>query len=223
MTFAAPVDPATVTTAIRLDPATAGVVVPSLVDGGSTRYTFVPPTPLRPDTAYELSVSGVRDLDGVPLETVALAVRTRRQVAPASSASGPRADTKDVARDAAISVRFTASMDRAHDRPAFKVSVGGKPIAGKVRWAEGDTVIVFTPSAPLPYGTTVSMDVAATAPGARPACALAAPGPRGLPDGEEAGRGHDRQHRRADRVAAAAEAARSAAAAGPPSRRTTSA
>src|SRR6185312_14623341 len=32
-----------------------------------------------------------------------------------------------------------------------------------IRWAENDTVLVFTPASPLPYGATVSIDVAAGA------------------------------------------------------------
>ncbi len=158
MSFAGPVDPATVTTAIRLDPPTEGVVLPGLAVDGPTRYTFVPATRLLPDTDYRLVVSGVRDLDGVQLETVTLAVHTTK--APGVVRFRPRADTKDVARDAAVSVRFTASMDRTSTAKAFKVSVAGKALAGKIRWAEADTVIVFTPASPLPYGTTVSMDVA---------------------------------------------------------------
>ncbi len=122
---------------------------------------FVPSARLLPDTAYRLVVSGVRDLDGLPVDTATLAVRTIKS--PGVVRFRPRADTKDVARDAAISVRFTASMDHASTAGAFKVSVGGKAIAGKIRWAEADTVIVFTPTSALPYGATVSMDVAPTA------------------------------------------------------------
>ena len=161
VSFAAPIDPATVTTAVRLDPPTQGVVLPGLAVNGPNRYTFVPSTALLPDTDYRLVVSGVRDLDGVPLDTVVLAVHTTK--APGVVRFRPRADTKDVARDAAVSVRFTASMDRATTGKAFKVSVAGKVVAGKIRWAEADTVIVFTPTSPLPYGSTVSMVVTAGA------------------------------------------------------------
>ena len=50
-------------------------------------------------------------------------------------------------------------MDRRSTARAFTVSVGGKAVAGKVAWAEHDTVLVFTPSAPFPFGATVAMDV----------------------------------------------------------------
>ena len=102
-------------------------------------------------------------------------VKVRTTSAPAVVRFRPRAETKDVARDAAISVRFTESMERRSTARAFTVSVGGTPITGKIRWAEKDTVLVFTPAAQLPYGTTVAMDVTADARSVS-GVALAAPG-----------------------------------------------
>jgi uncharacterized protein YkwD len=159
--FVRPVDPATVETAIRLDPPTPGVVQASDPADDPTGYTFVPTTPLQPEATYRLVVSGVRDLDGAALDTITLEVRTMS--APAVVRFRPRADTKDVALETAISVRFTESMDRRSTARAFSVSAAGTPVAGKIRWAEADTVLVFTPSARLPYGTTVSMDVSTVA------------------------------------------------------------
>ena len=161
VTFGRPVDHDTVETAIRLDPPTPGVVQASNPADGPIRYTFVPTAPLRPDVEYRLVVSGVRDLDGIALDTIRLAVRTTS--APAVVRFRPRAETKDVARDAAISVRFTESMERRSTARAFSVTAGGTPVAGKIRWAESDTVLVFTPVAALPYGTTVAMDVTVAA------------------------------------------------------------
>jgi uncharacterized protein YkwD len=162
VSFARPVDPDTVDMAIRLDPPTPGVVqASSRPSDDATRYTFVPTAPLKPDVDYRLIVSGVRDIDGAPLPTITLKVRTLS--APTVVRFRPRADSKDVARDAAISVRFTEAMERRSTARAFTVSAGGAPIAGKVTWAESDTVLVFTPTGQLPYGTTVSMDVATTA------------------------------------------------------------
>jgi len=161
VSFAQPIDPDTVSTAIRLDPPTPGTVTSSDPVVGPIGYTFSPTAPLLPNVAYRLVVSGVRDLDGVALETVTLTVRTAS--APAVVRFRPRADTKDVTRDAAISVRFTESMDRRSTARAFAVTIGGTAVAGKVRWAEADKVLVFTPAAQLPYGATIAMDVGADA------------------------------------------------------------
>jgi uncharacterized protein YkwD len=161
VSFARAVDPETVRTAIRLEPPTPGTVRATLPAEGPTRWFFVPDAPLLSDVAYRLVVSGVRDIDGLPLETFSLAVRTAK--APAVVRFRPKADSLDVARTTAISVRFTEPMDRTSTARAFTVKVGAAPIAGKVRWAESDTVLIFTPSAALPFGATVSIDVAAGA------------------------------------------------------------
>ena len=161
VSFARPVDPATVATAMWLDPMTSGVVKASDPADGPTHYTFVPDEPLLPDTTYTLHVAGVRDIDGLSLDAMTLSVRTASS--PAVIRFRPGADTTNVDRAAPISVRFSKPMERRSTARAFNLSVAAKPIAGAVRWAERDTVLIFTPASPLPYGATVSMDVAAGA------------------------------------------------------------
>jgi uncharacterized protein YkwD len=176
VSFATPVDPATVEAAISLDPPTPGTLQSSNPAEGPVRYLFVPSKPLDPDVVYRLVVSGVRDSDGVSVAPVSFAVRTASAPnGPAVVRFRPRANTVGVARDAAISVRFTQPMDRRSTAHAFRVSVGGKAIPGTVRWAESDTVLVFTPATALPFGATVSMDVA-TAATNRTGVRLASPG-----------------------------------------------
>ena len=46
-------------------------------------------------------------------------------------------------------------MDRASTKKAFKVLVDGKPIKGKVTFAEDDTVLVFDPAKNFAYDTRV--------------------------------------------------------------------
>ena len=158
ISFAGPVDGHTVQTAVRLDPETPGVVRSSSPTDGPGRYTFTPSAPLRPDVVYHLVVFGVRDADGLALASLTLAVRTTK--APAVVRFRPRTEASGVARGAVISVRFTKPMERRSTARAFSVSVGGSAVAGKVRWAERDTVLIFTPAALLPYGARIAMDVA---------------------------------------------------------------
>ena len=157
------------TAAIQLRPVGGTTATPvagtvTTVDGaaaGTTSFRFTPTDGLHADTKYRLVVSGLHDADGVAIPTASLLVRT---VAAASVVRfRPRADTLGVARDATLSVRFTAPMDRAATAKAFTVTANGKPVAGKVSWAEGDEVLVFKPTAALPYKATVAMTVAATA------------------------------------------------------------
>ncbi|MEP6623343.1 MAG: Ig-like domain-containing protein, partial [Acidimicrobiia bacterium] len=161
VSFARPVVPATVLTAVRLDPPAAGTIEASDPTEGPTHYLFVPAAPLQPDVAYHFVVSGVRDLDGLVLDPVSLAIQTT--TAPTVVRFRPRDTTQDVARDAAISIRFTEAMDRVSTTRAFTATAGGKAVTGTVSWAESDTVLIFTPSASLPFGTTVAMDVSADA------------------------------------------------------------
>jgi len=155
--FSRPVDLETLQGAIRLDPPTPGTVRTITRFEGLTRFEFVPSAPLRPDVSYRLLVSGVRDTDGLPLEQASVAVHTT--TAPSVVRFRPVPNSTRIARDAVLSVRFTQSMDRASTAQAFKVSVGGKSVAGSVHWAESDAVLVFDPKSVFPYGAKVSMDV----------------------------------------------------------------
>ncbi len=161
ISFDRQVDHATVLHAIRLDPPVPGAVEAIRPADGPPRYQFVPAAPLSPDVEYRLTVEGVRDLDGALLAPVSFTARTTE--APDVVRFRPRADAAGIAVDGAISVRFTQAMDQRSTARAFSVSIGGKPIAGTTRWAESDTVLLFTPKSPLPYGTKVKMRVGAEA------------------------------------------------------------
>jgi murein DD-endopeptidase MepM/ murein hydrolase activator NlpD len=71
----------------------------------------------------------------------------------------PRDGWTAVSRFAYVSVRFSQPMHHASTERAFHVTVGGKPVTGKVRWAEGDTVLVVDPARPLPYRARVTLSV----------------------------------------------------------------
>jgi murein DD-endopeptidase MepM/ murein hydrolase activator NlpD len=72
----------------------------------------------------------------------------------------PRDGWTGVAPAADLSVRFTAAMDHASTEAAFSATIiGGAAVAGSVRWAEGDTVLVLNPDGALPYGARVELRV----------------------------------------------------------------
>ena len=159
--FDRPVDAASVHGAVRLDPAVPGrLSVEPAVDGLS-RFTFTPIKTLKADTRYRLIVDGVRDADGIAVEAATLAVRTA--VAPAVVRFRPQHQSQHVDRATDISVRFTRPMDRASTRKAFTVLVDGKPIKGKITFAEHDTVAVFDPAKAFAYDKLVIASVATTA------------------------------------------------------------
>ncbi|OGO52946.1 MAG: hypothetical protein A2V84_11095 [Chloroflexi bacterium RBG_16_70_13] len=81
----------------------------------------------------------------------------------------PRDGWTDVGRSAQLSVRFTTAMDHATTEAAFHATIDGVDMAGTVRWAEGDTVLVLRPSTAMPYAAVVELRVD---PGARSTAGL---------------------------------------------------
>lgn len=161
VTFARPVDPGTVASAIKVDPPVAGTLKVAGAPRGPVQYTFQPTRPLAAGKTYRLSVAGVIDQDGVALAPVSMVVRTTD--APGVVRFRPQESTPNAPRDAAISVRFTEAMDRQATAKAFSVKIGGKPVKGSISWAESGTVLVFRPASALPYGAAVVAKVDITA------------------------------------------------------------
>ncbi len=161
VTFARPVDPATVATAIKVDPPVAGSLKVAGAPRGPVQYTFQPVQPLAAGKTYRLTVAGVIDQDGVALAPVSMAIKTTNP--PAVVRFRPQESASNTPRDAAISVRFTEAMDRSTTARAFSVRIAGKAVKGSVSWAESSTVLVFKPATALPYGAAVVAKVDITA------------------------------------------------------------
>jgi uncharacterized protein YkwD len=153
-----PVDIGAATRALTVQPPIPGTLTELPAPVGGSQLRFEPAQLLAPDTTYRLSFTGLVDTDGVPFShSPALSVRT--VAAPAVVRFRPRDGAGDVERGAAVSVRFTQSMDRSVTGAAFRVLVDGTVVAGTVRWAEDDTVLVFDPADDFPYGATVRVEV----------------------------------------------------------------
>jgi uncharacterized protein YkwD len=155
------IDPASLARAIRLEPAAPGRLSVEAAADGLPQVTFTPLAALKANTRYKLVVDGVRDEDGVPVESFALVVKT--SVAPEVVRFRPAVRQQDVARVTNISVRFNRPMDRASVKKAFQVLVNGKAVKGTVTFAEKDTVAVFDPVKHFAYNTRVVATVAKTA------------------------------------------------------------
>jgi uncharacterized protein YkwD len=167
LTFDRPVAASAVAAAVKLSPAAKGSVVtvagrPDATLSTGTAFLFTPDSVLAPGTAYTVSVDSLVDLDGAPV-LVDKSLKVTTTTAPGVVRFRPANGAKDVERSTALSVRFTAAMSHVSTRAAFKVTANGAPVAGTVSFAEGNTVLVFTPSKALPAGATVVMSVAGTA------------------------------------------------------------
>jgi uncharacterized protein YkwD len=164
--FDRPVDAAAARAAFRIDPQIAGALQADTAVGSTERLTFIPADGLAAGTRYTVSIAaGLADTDGARIAAIA-PLTVQAIVTPAVVRFRPVAGTEDVARDADISVRFTRPMDRASTQRAFVVSVGGSALAGDYHWAEDDTVVIFNPRDPLPWGSEVVMSVTRDATGA---------------------------------------------------------
>jgi uncharacterized protein YkwD len=162
LAFDHPVDASAVRSAVRITPAVK-VKVTSRVEGDRTIVTVTPVARLKVGTAYTVRLVGdLRDMDGAALAALPRLVG-RTVAAPSVVRFRPTSKTTDVPRDAILSVRFTDKMNRSATSKAFRVTAAGKPIRGTVTWAEGDTVLVFTPRSALPYGTKIVLAVSTKA------------------------------------------------------------
>jgi uncharacterized protein YkwD len=183
LTFDGPVDPATVANALRFEPAVTGSIArldrggPSgyvfaparasgsivrLDRGGGLGYVFTPAAPLAPNATYRILLSAtVRDNEGASVAPTTLSIRTAD--VPTVIRFRPSNGTRGMARTADISVRFSKPMDRASTKAAVMVTADGKAVAGTVRFADHDTVLVFHPKSPFKFGQQVVMSVAETA------------------------------------------------------------
>ncbi|MFP5341507.1 MAG: Ig-like domain-containing protein [Candidatus Limnocylindria bacterium] len=161
ITFERPVTQASLDAAVILSPAADGLLARDAAIDGLETYRFTPTAPLKAGTWYRLTVAGVIDELGAPVEATSRAFRTVE--APSVVRFRPRPFTKDIDRGAAISVRFSQSMDRATTKAAFSASIDGDAITGTVSFAEDDTVLVFRPARALPWDRRVDVRIAATA------------------------------------------------------------
>jgi uncharacterized protein YkwD len=165
ITFSRPVDIAAVRRALQMTPEIRGGLDVAAAPAGSSAFVFTPADPLDPAKTYEVRLVGLVDADGSPLAEVPTVSVTTAQ-APVVVRFRPAHGTTTVERGAILSVRFSQSMERRSTMGAFVVSIAGKPIKGAVSFAEKDTVLVFKPAEPLPYGAEIQMRVNQSALGA---------------------------------------------------------
>ncbi len=148
---------------LSISPAVSGSLADVSSTASGTSVTFVPDQPLAPGTAYTVAVqTGLVDADGAAI-AVPVPLRITTAIAPTVVRFRPFNGTKNVAPSASLSVRFTEPMDVASTGLAFKATIGTKVLAGKISWADKNTVLVFTPRVALTRGSVVTMTVAGTA------------------------------------------------------------
>ena len=177
--FSEPIDRSTVTaTSMRLTGTSAVPVTFAFADNDRL-VTMTPAAPLAFGAPHAITVdTGVSDAAGNRVAAAVTSVFTTKAadvVPPRVSAIQPADNAVDVPNGAFIEVTFSEPVDPATITPAsFRVSTGGAAIAGAFTVSNGDTVVRFTPSQPLPFGAVVVTELTA---------AIADPFGNGLVDG----------------------------------------
>lgn len=119
---------------------------------------FHPTQPLLAGVMYTASLTqGITDVQGLPIAGQAWQFSTIPDtVAPAVVSTDPAANATGVG-DQAVSVTFSEEVQNV-SAATFTVSPG----TGTVQYFTGSKVAVFTPSAPLPTSTTITVTLAAS-------------------------------------------------------------
>ena len=165
--FTRGVDVASLRSAFSISPNVAGTIASDTPNDVSTKFTFTPDKPLVANRVYTLTFDGpVVDSAGLTIaKAPRLVVRVEAGSRPSVVRFRPLDGAQGIDAAAAVSVRFTAKMDRTSTQAAFRLS-GVTTSTGKFSWVENDTVLVFEPARPLAAGRTY---VAVIGPGAKSA------------------------------------------------------
>ncbi len=166
VTFSEPVAAPTVTgcTVRLLHRGTATLVEGRVtVEGGGRRAVFVPAARLAPSTAYRVEVTdGIADFAGQPVAPVEAGFVTGQELdrdAPEILAVSPPDNAVDVPVNARFRLRLSEPVRAAGLAEAVRLRAGGAPVAGAVSLAPSGAELAFVPSAELPSGIAVTVEV----------------------------------------------------------------
>ena len=163
--FSEPIREETVTADSFTVSSSAGAVSGSItVDDSGTSATLCPDEPLAFNTRYTVrALTAIQDLAGVGLSNFSSSFTTR--IDPAASrpeilSIKPLPNTTGVPTNADILARFNEPLDEATVvQPNFTARVANVDVPGSISVEEGGTLVRFTPDAPFPPSTTVSIRV----------------------------------------------------------------
>lgn len=160
VTFTRPVKLATVATRLGISPHVDFYIAgDDPTDLASQIFTLTPKTSLDANKLYRVSMNmGTGNEVAVdsagaeitPVSDLSVTTMTAPTVVRFRPQDGVSYDTNQP-----VSVRFTMPMDTKSTAAAFSVTVGGRPVAGTLSWAEGNTVLVLTPRYSFKVGSIV--------------------------------------------------------------------
>ena len=153
-----PVDPALVnTTNVTLSDANGIVASSVTLTEGDKAITLTPLALLSEQTKYSLRVGALRDRVGHPMRAEFVATFTTADtIPPVTLSTSPAAATVGASIFSPIRITFNEAIDPAKFRAASfaLLSPAGSPVAGRLDFLFGNTVVVFTPNLPLTSGAS---------------------------------------------------------------------
>ncbi|HXH06729.1 MAG TPA: carboxypeptidase regulatory-like domain-containing protein [Vicinamibacterales bacterium] len=161
--FSEPVDPATID-ASTLIVGTAGGPVAGTRALSADRRTaiFTPAAPFADFSTISVKVTaGVRDRVGRALAQEAVSsFITADSTPPAILSLSPSAAARNVEPQAVVRVGYSEAIDPARFAGTpIELTLGGAAVAGQIAFALNNTVVVFTPAAPLQANATYQVTV----------------------------------------------------------------
>ncbi|MEQ1868664.1 MAG: Ig-like domain-containing protein [Vicinamibacterales bacterium] len=162
-----PVDPATVNGANVTLSDGSGLIGGSVVQSdGDTTLTFTPFAALSEQTKYSLRVKLLADRVGHVMRTEFVAgFTTADTIAPSTLETSPSAGTTGASIYTPIRLAFNEAIDPAKFRTptTLTLSSSSGPVAGRLDFLFGNTVVVFTPNLPLAPGAAYRVQSPAAA------------------------------------------------------------
>ena len=153
-----PVDPAGVnTTNVTLSDANGAIASSVTLTDGDKTITLTPLSLLNEQTKYSLRVKALQDRVGHVMRAEFVATFTTADtIPPVTLSTSPAAATVGASIFVPIRITFNEAIDPAKFRAASfaLLSPSGSPVAGRLDFLFGNTVVVFTPNLPLTSGAT---------------------------------------------------------------------
>jgi hypothetical protein len=151
VTFSEPLDLATVNAANIVISDASGQIAGTLsVTGGDRVVTFRPLSPLRDQVRYTVAVEGVEDRLDKVMTPFSAAFTTVDITAPTTVDLSPQVNASGVTIYAAVRVKYNEPIDPARFAgPPITLRLNGALVDGRIDYALGNTVVVFSPARPL--------------------------------------------------------------------------
>jgi protocatechuate 3,4-dioxygenase beta subunit len=152
ITFTEPINPASLNSTNLVLASTNGIVTTAMtISEGDTKVTLTPVAPLKDSTIYTLRVKDLRDRVAKKMESDFVSkFTTLDQTPPHIVELTPNSGQTGVTIDSVIRIRYSEPIDPGGflATPITLTTATGE-IPGRIDFIQGNTVIVFTPFAPL--------------------------------------------------------------------------